>query len=1098
MNPRNPILSILFLAFSFSIASAQGTRLLRQPAISDTHIVFVYANDLWAVERGGDDAWRLTSNEGAETLPHFSPDGQWIAFTAQYDGNTDVYVMPVQGGQPERLTWHPGADRVSGWTPDGTHVIFVSGREGVPTRESRFFKVPREGGFPEPLPVPRAEGGQMSADGRYMAYQEIGFWDPEWRNYRGGQAKPIWILDLEDHSLVATSQADGERHMKPIWHGDKVFFISERDYAANIWSFDPASGELEQETFHVDFDVKNLNSGGDVIVYEQGGGLHVLDPGNGTREPLVIHVRGDFHWSRDRWEDVGPTALQNPSLSPTGKRALFEYRGDIFTVPKEHGPWRNITRSPGAADRFPVWSPDGNRIAWFSDESGEYRLMVGGQDGMTPPVSHVLPEPSFFFRPAWSPDGRFIAYTDTHLNLWVFNLESGEASHVDTDRYVRPERTMNPVWSPDSKWIAYAHTLENMFKAIVVYNVDTGKRIQVTDGMADAISPVWDAGGKFLYFLASTDYGLNTGWLDMSSYDRPTTRGLYAAVLEKEGTSPFLPRSDEESPGGAGEIGKAQGVSRNGGESGNGNDQPGEAASVVIDEEGLLKRVVAVDVPLRNYTGLVAGPAHFVFFLESVPNQRGLTMHRYDFTKREAEPFVTPVQEAVSSQDRKSVLYRSGSSWGIVDAGGPAKKPGDGRLEAVGGLRMRIEPMAEWKQIFKEGWRFQRDFLYVDNVHGAPWNEVYEWYRPWVDHVRHRSDLNYVVEIMGGEVAIGHSYVSGGDMPGVEQIPVGLLGADFVVEEGHFRLARIYDGENWNPGLDAPLSRPGLAVNEGDFLLEVNGVQVDASQNLYKYFEATAGRQTSIRVNESPTLQGSRLLTVIPVANESQLRMMDWVEGNRRKVDALSDGRLAYVYLPNTGGGGYTFFNRYYFAQQDKKGAVIDQRNNGGGSAADYMIDIMGRELHGYFNSKAADRKPFTTPMAGIWGPKVMVINERAGSGGDLLPYMFRQAGLGPLIGTRTWGGLVGIWDTPVFVDGGRMMAPRGGFFDIHGNWAVEAEGVAPDIEVEQWPEAVIRGRDPQLERAVEEALRLLETEGVELQAEPDPPVRYRRPDPRQ
>ena len=1079
---------------------AGGTLLLRQPSVSETSIVFVHANDLWIVDRGGGEARRLTSNEGAETLPHFSPDGQWIAFTAQYDGNTDVYVMPSEGGQPRRLTWHPGADQVAGWTPDGAHIIFVSGREGVPTRESRFYKIHIDGGFPEALPVPRAVAGDMSPDGRYMAYQEVGFWDPEWRNYRGGQARPIWIMDLEDHSLITTVQTDGERHMDPIWHGGRVFFISERDYAANIWSFDLASREMKQETFHADFDVKNLSSGGDVIVYEQGGALHMLDPQTGQTRRLEIHVRGDFHWARPRWEDVRATALQNASLSPKGQRALFEYRGDIFTVPREHGPWRNITQSSGVADRYPVWSPDGRRIAWFSDEGGEYHLKVADQDGMGTPRAYPLPDPSFYFRPAWSPNGRHIAYTDTHLNLWVLDTDDGSVTHIDTDRFVRPERTMNPVWSPDSKWIAYAHTLDNLFKAIVVYHIETGKRIQVTDGMADAITPVWDAGGEYLYFLASTDYGLNTGWLDMSSYDRPITRALYVVVLAGEGQSPLLPRSDEEATDKAPEQeeGSDRGRRRGGTETAAaGNDDSGGEVTVRIDEEGLMRRIVAVDIPLRNYTGLVAGPEQVVFYLESVPNQQGQTLHRYQFKERKADVFLTPVQETVVSHDRKSLLYRSGSTWGIVDTGGGAKGPGDGRLEAIGSLRMRVEPEAEWRQIFREGWRFQRDFLYVDNVHGAPWDEVYDWYRPWVDHVRHRSDLNYVVEIMGGEVAIGHSYVRGGDMPDVEQIPVGLLGADFGIENGHFRIVRVYDGESWNPGLHAPLAQPGMQVHEGDYLLEVNGVSADVEENLYSYFEATASRQTVIRVNDRPVLEGSRLVTVVPVSNEYQLRLFDWIEGNRRKVDEMSQGQLAYVYLPNTGGGGYSFFNRYYFAQQHKRGVVIDERNNGGGSAADYMVDVMARQLHGYFNSKAADRRPFTTPMAGIWGPKVMIINERAGSGGDLLPYMFRNMELGPLVGTRTWGGLVGIWDTPVFIDGGRMMAPRGGFFDTDGEWAVEAEGVAPDIVVEQIPAEVIRGRDPQLERAVEEALRLLETEAVELKPEPEPPVRYRRPDER-
>ena len=1080
------ILSLLVLVLSGALqfhAHAEGTLLLRQPAVNESHVVFVYANDLWEAPRIGGDARRLTSNDGAETHPHFSPDGSLLAFTAEYDGNTDIYVMPARGGQPKRLTWHPGNDQVMGWTPDGNHVLFVSAREGRPTMESKFYTIHKDGGMPTALPVPRAASGQISPDENYIAYQEVGFVDPEWRNYRAGQAKPIWILDLEDYSLITTPQTDGERHMSPIWLGNVVYFLSERDFASNIWSFDPATEELKQETFHTDFDVKNLSAGAGVIVYEQGGSLHILEPETNESRKLTIHVRADFPGSRHRWEDVKPNMLQNASLSPTGQRALFEYRGDIFTVPKEQGDWRNITRTSGVADRFPIWSPDGSQIAWFSDQSGEYQLMIGSQDGMTTPRTIDLPDPSYFFRPAWSPDGKYISFTDTHLNLYFVDIDSGKVTLVDTDRFVRPQRTMNPVWSPDSKWIAYAHTLENLFKAIVVYNVETGQRIQVTDGMADAITPVWDASGKYLYFLASTDYGLNTGWLDMSSYNQPVNRALYLVVLSKEDASPLLPQSDEEKS------------DKNGKEEDKNDDAKSKEVTVRIDAEGLMQRIVATDIPLRNYPGLLAGPENNVFYFENIPHQPGQKLHRYDFKKQKSETFMDNVNEAEVSHDRKSLLYRSGSNWGIVETSGKEHKPGDGKLASIDNIRMRIEPKEEWKQIFREGWRLQRDFLYVDNIHGAPWDDIYDWYSPWVDHVNHRRDLNYVVEIMGGEVAVGHSYVFGGDLPEVERIPVGLLGADYEVENGYYRFKKIYTGEDWNPGLKAPLSQPGININEGDYLLEVNGIAVDATENIYRYFEATANRQTRLKVNSRPVAEGSRMVTVVPVASENQLRMMNWVEENRRKVDELSDGQLAYVYVPNTSGLGYQFFNRYYFAQQNKRGAVIDERNNGGGSAADYMIDVMNRELQGYFNSKAADRKPFTTPMAGIWGPKVMIINERAGSGGDLLPYMFRKSGIGPLIGTTTWGGLVGIWDTPSFIDGGRMMAPRGGFFDTDGEWAVEAEGVAPDIKVEQTPRELIQGRDPQLERAVEEALKLMETEAIEHQSDPEPPVRYRRPE---
>ncbi|PRY90487.1 tricorn protease [Mongoliibacter ruber] len=1057
----------------------QGSRLLREPTISDQYIVFVHANDLWRVEKEGGQAIRLTSNEGQEQLPRFSPDGKHVAFTAQYDGNTDVYIIPTEGGEPKRLTWHPGADLVTGWTPDSKHILFTSARENVPTKESKFYKISIEGGMEEALPIPRAVNGRLSTDGNKMAYQQIAFWDPEWRNYRGGQAKPIWIVDMNDFSLKKTPRSDNERHTLPIWHGDKVFFLSELDYASNIWSYHPESEELKQETFHVDFDVKNHDSNGKELVYEQGGYLHLLNPETGESKQLTIEIKGDFHWARERWVDVNSRGLLNASLSPTGQRALFEFRGDIITVPKEKGNARNLTNSSHSAERAPVWSPDGKQIAWFSDISGEYQLMIGDQEGLESAKEIKLPNNSFYFKPAWSADGKYISFTDTDYNLWLVNVTNAEARILDTDRFAHPNRSLNPEWSPDSKWIAYSRLLDNQFKAIFIHNIETNKKIQLTDGMADAITPIWDVKGEYLYFLASTNFGLNTGWLDMSSYDRPITRSLYAAVLSKNGKSPLLPESDEEKE----KTDK------------NDNKEENGKVTVTIDEEGLGHRIVAMDIPDRNYTSLYAGPENHLFYTENVPNETAETLHRYNFKDRKAEEFMTKVAQVAISQDRKSLLYQSNGNWGIMETTAGVKKPGDGALKALSGFKVKVKPQEEWHQIYREGWRYQRDFLYVDNVHGAPWDEIYEWYKPWVDHVKHRTDMNYVIDILGGEVAVGHSYTSGGDFPSIKTVDIGLLGADFEFTNGKYRISKIYNGESWNPSIKAPLAVPGLKIKEGDYLLEVEGKEIKEGENFYSYFENTANKQIRIRVNEKPQYEGSRVLTVVPVPNENSLRMIDWVEGNRRKVDELSDGKLAYVYIPNTSQPGYTYFNRYYFAQQDKKGAVIDERNNGGGSAADYMVDIMARELHGYFNSRAGDRKPFTTPMSGIWGPKVMLINERAGSGGDLLPYLFNKMEIGPLIGTQTWGGLVGTWDTPPFIDGGRMVAPRGGFFDVDGEWAVEGVGISPDIEVEQEPKLVIEGSDPQLEKAVMEALRLLETEGVELKPEPAAPIRYFRPE---
>ncbi len=1070
---------LLFLA---QLAQAQGTMLLRQPSASKDHIVFVHADDLWAVDRKGGDARRLTSAVGSETSPRMSPDGKWVAFTGQYDGNSDVYIVPIDGGEPKRLTYHPGADIVQGWMPDGKAVYFTSGREGYPTVNSKFFTVPVSGGTPTAMIVPFGFVGSLSPDGKTMAYQPYSFWDPEWRNYRGGQAQPIWLFNMSTHETVKTVQGDRERHTAPVWNNGMLYFLSEQDFINNVWSYDPKTKQQKQLTFHKDFDCKNLTAASDnSLVYEQGGYLHNLDLGSSKTSQLVINVKGDLNWGRPRWNDLSAGNLTNASLSPSGKRALFESRGEVFTVPKENGDWRNITNTPGSADRAPVWSPDGQKIAWFSDASGEYQLMIRDQFGLQPAQAFAIPNKKFYFTPAWSPDSKYIAFSDTDYNIWYIDVKTGAIKLVDTDRYAHPNRTMKPVWSPDSKWIAYAQIQNNQFKAIKLYSLETGSSKQLTDGLSDAIDPQWDESGKYLYFLASTDYALATGWLDMSSYNYPVNRALYIAVLSKDAPSPFELKSDDEPVKSPADTGARAA-------------RPAAAAAVQvkIDFDGMDQRIVAANLPLRDYTSLIAGPDGTVFYTEAVPNETGLILHRYSLKDRKSIEFVRSVSAAVTSFDRKSILYRAGPGW-FINGTAAAPRPGEGRL-ATEGMKVYVDPSQEAEQIFREGWRYQRDFLYVDNTHGAPWDQIFTWYKPWVKHVKHRSDLNYIIDILGGEIAVGHSYTSGGDFPNVPSIPGGLLGADYKVQNGFFVISKIYTGENWNPDLRSPLSGPGINVQEGDYLLEVNGKPLTADMNLFSLFEGTANRQVKIRVNNKPTLEGSRLVTVVPIANEGGLRSRYWVENNRKKVDQLSGGKLAYVYVPNTGNPGYTYFNRYYFSQQDKKGAIIDERNNGGGSAADYIVDILNRQLMGYFNNRVEGHRPSTTPMAGIWGPKVMIINENAGSGGDLLPYMFKKANVGPLVGTRTWGGLVGTWDTPPFIDGGRMVAPRGGFFDTDGKWAIEAVGVSPDVEVFHDPKALIEGRDPQLEKAVQEALRLMPSKGIELKKEPAPPIRSFRP----
>ena len=1092
-------------------ANGEPTRMLRSPSVSGTHVAFAYANNIWVVERGGGNARRLTSFQGQTSNPKFSPDGTAIAFSGEYAGNTDVYVVPTEGGEPKRLTWHPGADTVQGWTSDGARVLFASGRATwAPNATPRFWTVAAAGGVEEPLALPRGYQGKISSDGRRVAYRMNTSWDEERRNYRGGQNRPIWIVDLKTHDLTTPPWTDS-KDVDPVWLGDTVYFISDRDGVANVWSYESGTRKLTQQTRFTDFDVKSLDAGGGVVVFEQGGRIHELDPKGGQARPLAIRVGGDFPWMMPHWEDV-TSRMSNIGLSATGKRVVAEARGEIFTIPAEKGDIRNITNSSASAERSAAWSPDGKWISYFSDKSGEYKLVIESQDGIGTPREIAFQKAAFYYTPSWSPDSKKLLYTDTNLNVWVMDIETGTTKIVGRDPWMVPQRTLHPSWSPDSKWVAYASRLNTLYRSIVIANVETGAEHRVTDGLADAMYPVWDASGKYLWFLASTDFGLASQWLDMTSYGHAETFAVYLAVLKKDEPSPLLPESDEDK-------GIAAAPARENPDDETREPGRGQAAAprapvtVTIDLDGLQQRIIPVPgIPSRPYAQLRAGAAGTIYYLEAPGGpgggNRGSTLHRYRLSDRRTAVFVNNVAEYAISADGRKLLYRTPGPAGgpnaaaaepvrpalfLVDADRTAPTAGQGRLDVT--LRMFLDPKQEFAQIFNEGWRLQRDYLYVTNQHGSDWPRMKQMYGQLLPHVMHRADLNYLLDNMGAEIAIGHSYVRGGDMPDVPPSIGGLLGADLTVERGRYKIARIYDGESWNPELRAPLAAPGVNVTVGDFILAINGVELIAPDNIHRLLDGTANRQTVLTVNNQPTLQGARQITVVPVANEQGLRTRAWVESNRRLVEKLSNGQLAYVYVPNTGQGGYESFNRYYFAQQDKKGAVIDERYNGGGSAADYIIDVLQRDFDGYFNNVAGDRMPFTSPSAGIWGPKVMIVNEMAGSGGDLMPYMFKRRKIGPLVGMRTWGGLVHTADTPQFIDGGSMIAPRGGFFTRDGKWAVENEGTAPDIEVENWPKDVIAGRDPQLERAVDEALKLLKAKPVDrLTTEPAPPTWGKRP----
>lgn len=1088
------------------VPALRETLLLKQPTLSAELLAFLYAGDIWVAERDGCYPRRLTAQKGAKYNPFFSPDGNWIAFSGNYDGNLDVYVVPVAGGSPQRLTYHPGADLARGWTPDGQQVLFASGRAAIAPRPRQLYTIPPTGGFPGALPMPMAERGAFSPDGKriaYTAYSEA-FWT--WKRYRGGQTVPIWVLDLETLDYVEIPHQNASDTF-PCWIGDNIFFLSDRLGTMNVFEYNLQTQAVEQITHHTDFDVRSLTSGAGMLAYEQAGRIHVLDPLTRQARPVPISIAVDLPETRSHFVPATPY-IQNAGISPTGQRAVFEARGEILTLPLKKGDGRNLTQTPGVCERYPAWSPDGKSIAYFSDASGEYDLIITDQKGVTK-TAIPLSKHSFFYSPTWAPDSQKIAFTDKALNLYYMMLETREIVLVDTDTYDHPERSLNPAWSPDSQWLAYTRRLDNHIRAVFLYELASREIHQVTDGMSDATDACWSRDGKYLFFTASSNFGLNTGWLDMSSFERLVSRSLYVMVLNKDEASPLAPESDEEkgvegegkdSPQEANAPDEVSGQGKAAGTEGKSSDEDKsemkskkpKIPAVKIDLEQLGQRILALPVPIGSYRRLQTSESR-LFYLDQAPSHPldddppSSILVSYDLKERKEDVFLRNIRNYWISADGKTLLVQTGGPATRFAIVGTDKKPElrDDDFLNVQALEIAVDPRAEWRQIFREALRIHRDYFYDAHLHGLDLEATYQKYLPFLEHVGHRDDLNYLLGEFSGELVAGHVYMGSGDIPAPMSVKVGLLGADYKVVDGYYCIQHIYPGLNWHPELRSPLTEPGVNVAEGELILAVNGRPLRYPTNIYSLFEKTVDQVIDLRVGPTTDDAQARTVLVKPIASESALRHWNWVESNRKKVEALSNGRVAYIYMPDTSVSGYASFNRYYYSQLDKQAVVLDERFNGGGSVADYVVDMLDRRLLSYWASR--EGKEFSSPNASIFGPKVMIINELAGSGGDAMPLFFRRRGLGKLIGKRTWGGLIGIYDYPVLIDGGFITSPRMAIFSPAGEWEVENQGVCPDIEVEQTPRLIAAGQDPQLEKAVEVVL-------AELEAQP--PVKVKRPAP--
>lgn len=1061
------ILSVLFISNNFAQISA---RLFQYPDVSKTHITFSYGGDIWTVAKAGGMANKLSSPAGNEVFPRFSPDGSMVAFSGNYDGNMDIYVVPTMGGLPVRVTYHGMTDRLLDWYPDGKNLLYVSSRESGKQRFSQFYKVNKDGGLAEKLPLAYGEFGCLSPDGKKLAFTDRTRMFRTWKRYRGGTAADVWMFDLE--TLESKNITDNTTNDEmPMWAGDKIYYLSDQDENArfNLWVYDIKTGKSEQVTFFKDVDVHFPAIGPEEIVFEANGKLHLYNLASKKTSEVDIQVGTDLISIKPRKESV-EEYVSNMSIAPDGNRVAIEARGELFSLPAEKGYTRNLTKTSGVAERFPAWSPNGRYIAYWSDASGEYELTIRDLKDGSKEKKMTNIGPGFRYKLYWAPDSKKLSFVDQAMVIWIYDIEANAMQRVDQDisLYEGALRNWQPGWSPDSRWLAYTKAIDNRNNAIFIYNTVTKKTTQATSGFYSDMNPTFDLEGKYLYCMTNRSFKPVYSDFD-NSWSYPNATQLAAIPLREEVASPLSTENDTVA------IKLDDAIADETDEKKDSTDQDKKVEEVKIDFDNFERRMVILPPKSGNMSNISCVGEKVIFqrWPNSGSNDEKGDLIYFDLKERKEKTILKEVNSYQLSADGKKILVQQDKNYGVVEVNADQKLE---KTLAMNEMEMTVDPRKEWEQIFMDAWRFQRDFFYDKGMHGVDWNAMKAQYGSLIQYAMNRNDVNFIIGELIGELNASHTYRGGGDNESPKEKAVGYLGVDWEKANGQFKIKQIIRGADWDNEVRSPLDEPGVAIKEGDYILAVNGIALSDYTDPYAAFEGLSDKAVELTYNDRPSWENAKTVVVKTMGDETRLRNLAWIESNRKRVEDASGGKIGYIYVPSTGIDGQNELVRQFYGQWNKEGLIVDERFNNGGQIPDRFIELLNRKPLAYWAVR--DGENWQWPPVAHFGSMAMLINGWAGSGGDAFPDYFRKAGLGPLIGTRTWGGLIGITGTPPLIDGGVVTVPTFRMYNPDGTWFKEGHGVDPDIEVKEDPTALAKGIDPQLEKAIEQVMKQIQANG--------------------